>query len=94
MSLPGQTLLRQNYPNPFDDATIIAFNAPLSYEGEMGVITVTDMSGKEIGRLEKEIEAGLNELEYHHGYGMIGTFLYSLVVRDNLVETKRMVFAN
>ena len=92
--LPRKLGLLQNYPNPFDDATIIAFNAPVSSVGQIGIITVVDMSGKQIARLEKEIEAGLNEIEYHHGYGMVGTYLYTLEVENSLIDTKRMVFAN
>lgn len=94
IELPKKLGLLQNHPNPFDDATIIAFNAPLSSEGDIGIIAVTDMSGKQVARLEKEIEAGLNEIEYHHGYGMTGTFVYSLEVEGKLIDTKQMVFAN
>jgi hypothetical protein len=83
-----------NYPNPFDDATIIGFKAPESARDKQAVIKITSVEGVELAQLLVAILPGLNEVAYHHGYGMSGTYLYSLWVEGELIDTKRMVFAN
>lgn len=95
---PGKDMpavqLMQNRPNPFDEATIIAFMADARIDYREACIAVTDLEGREIKRMDIDIREGLNEVLYRHGYNMTGTFLYSLVIDGEIVETRRMVFAN
>ena len=42
----------------------------------------------------KSVVEGMNEVLFTHGYNMTGTYLYSLIVNDQLIATKKMVFAN
>ena len=92
--VPAELALMPNYPNPFDDATIIGFKAPESARDKQAVIKITSVEGVELAQLPVAILPGLNEVAYHHGYGMSGTYLYSLWVEGELIDTKRMVFAN
>ena len=92
--VPQALELMSNYPNPFDDATIIGFKAPNDARDKAAVIKITDLKGTILAELPISINPGLNEVEYHHGYGMSGTYLYSLWVEGELIETRRMVFAN
>lgn len=92
--VPQRLELMSNYPNPFDDATIIGFKAPANARDKAAVIKITDLKGTVLAELPLAIKPGLNEVEYHHGYGMSGTYLYSLWVEGELIDTKRMVFAN
>ena len=52
------------------------------------------MQGKPIKEIPVPIQQGMNEVLYEHVYNMTGTYLYSLFIDDQLVATKKMVFAN
>ena len=55
---------------------------------------ITDLNGKLLQEIPVEVKEGMNEVLYHHGYNMVGTFLYSLYINDQMIATKKMVFAN
>ena len=86
--------LLQNKPNPFDESTMISFlvNDPVLIHHAQ--IVITDFHGRTIKEIPVEVKEGMNEVLFHHGYNMTGTYLYSLFVNDQLVATKKMVFAN
>ena len=90
----GAFQLLQNKPNPFDEATIIGvyMKEPINYK--MALISIEDLNGKEIERIHIDLNNEMNEVQYKHGYGKSGTFNYSLFVDYQLIESKRMVFAN
>jgi hypothetical protein len=94
LEVPRKIELLPNYPNPFDDATIISFKARPQDQGKKALIRITDLKGTVLQDLPVEVQSGLNEVEYHHGYGMSGTYLYSLIVDGAVIDTRRMVFAN
>jgi hypothetical protein len=94
LETPKTIELLPNYPNPFDDATIISFKARLQDQGKKALIRITDLKGAVLQDLPIDVQSGLNEVEYHHGYGMSGTYLYSLIVEGEVIDTRRMVFAN
>lgn len=87
--------LFQNKPNPFDEATWISF-----YVHEMpqavrsSAIQITDLQGKTIETIPLTLKPGMNEVLYTHGYGMHGTFAYTLLVNGQVVDTRQMIFAN
>lgn len=86
--------LLQNKPNPADEVTTISVlvNDKISYKE--AYITIRDLNGKEIRRAGIELNNGINEIQYEHGYNMSGTFIYTLVIDGNPVESRRMVFTN
>ncbi len=88
----GITLL-QNKPNPFDEATLIAFHAELVPKYSEAYIQLRDLGGREITRISVEVRKGINEVIYKHGYNKRGTFIYTLVIDNVKVDSKRMVFA-
>lgn len=90
----GPLSLLQNRPNPFDEITIIGVyrNAPLKYKKAW--ISIQDINGKQIERIPIELNQEINEVNYEHGYGKTGTFIYSLYVDGKIIESKRMIFAN
>jgi hypothetical protein len=57
-------------------------------------ISIEDLNGKEIERIHIDLNNEINEVQYKHGYGKSGIFNYSLFVDYQLIESKRMVFAN
>ena len=86
--------LLQNRPNPFDESTIISFMVHGPVKDYKATISITDLNGKLIREIPVAIQQGMNEVLYEHGYNMVGTYLYSLYINGELVDTKKMIFAN
>ncbi|MEP6647165.1 MAG: M28 family peptidase [Saprospiraceae bacterium] len=86
--------LLQNKPNPFDESTIISFLVNEPFSIHHAKIVITDINGRTIKELPTNVKEGMNEVLFEHGYNATGTYLYSLFIDDNLIATKRMVFAN
>ena len=84
----------QNRPNPFDESTIISFLVHGPATNHTARIVITDLNGKMLKEIPVEVKEGMNEVLYHHGYNMVGTFLYSLYIDDLMIATKKMIFAN
>lgn len=82
------------YPNPFDETTTIAIqvNKPLSNANNY--LLITDLHGKEIRRMPLQLQSGMNEVVYEHGYHAVGVYQYTLFLDGKKVDTKRMVFSN
>lgn len=92
--IPRPVELMQNKPNPADEATMIGVlvNSTMSYKE--AYISIKDLNGREVLRTPISLNEGMNEIIYDHGYNMSGTYMYSLVIDGNVVDSKRMVFAN
>lgn len=86
--------LLQNKPNPFDESTIISFIVHDPAIVGDAVIRITDLAGRLIKELPVAVKEGMNEVVYTHGYNMVGTYLYSLYLNHQLVDTRKMVFSN
>ena len=86
--------LIQNRPNPFDEVTIIgvAVNKQIDYKN--AVIQIKDINGKLIEQLKIELNLGINEVFYQHGYGKTGVYYYSLMLDGKEIARKPMIFAN
>jgi hypothetical protein len=83
-----------NRPNPFDEATWITFwvNEVPTYQ--KAFVQIVDLQGKIIEQIPVALKQGLNETLYTHGYGVRGTFAYALIVDDQTVDARQMIFAN
>ena len=86
--------LLANKPNPFDEATWLSFWVNEVPDYHTASLQITDMQGKIVKTLPVRLQTGLNEVLYTHGYGVRGTFTYTLVVDGRPVEARQMVFAN
>ncbi|MDG1476437.1 MAG: T9SS type A sorting domain-containing protein [Vicingaceae bacterium] len=74
-----------NYPNPFNENTVLEVTLPEATEGE---VVITDVTGKQLKRVmltetNSQVEVKGEELGY-------GIFFYSLYINGELVETKKM----
>jgi hypothetical protein len=87
--------LLQNVPNPFDETTMIsvAVRGPVTYK-EAYISLADAVTGKEVKRLPITLKNGMAEVLYQHGYGAAGTYVYTLVIDGNRVQSRKMVFAN
>ncbi len=86
--------LLQNRPNPFDESTYISFIVEEEWPYKEAFIVVSSFEGKELKRFEVEVQKGLNEVLYFHGFNAVGTFIYSLVIDGEIIDSKQMIFAN
>ena len=86
--------LLQNKPNPSDIATMISVWVNNSATNKNAYILIKDITGREIKKMDITLTEGMNEIMYEHGYNMTGTYIYSLVVDGNVIDTKKMTFTN
>ena len=86
--------LLQNKPNPADEATMISVLVNEKIDYKDAYISICDLNGREVKRTRITLNSGINEVMYEHGYNMAGTFIYTLVIDGNPIESKRMVFTN
>lgn len=86
--------LLQNHPNPFDGETVISVAANDNIKYKDAYISIRDLNGKEIERLDISLNKGMNEVTYRHGYFATGMYIYSLIIDGKTIESKRMIFAN
>jgi hypothetical protein len=84
--------LLQNQPNPFDEATTIAVKVNRAVSAQAASIVISDLLGRRVAELPVSLAAGINEVEFAHGYHASGTYLYSLVIDGRAVLSGRMVF--
>lgn len=89
---PKPIELLQNRPNPFDETTSIVFMVNEMPTNPEAVILIHDTEGALIREERLPINMGPNEIIYDHGYGHQGTFFYSLIVDDQVIDTKKMIF--
>ncbi|PQJ10235.1 hypothetical protein CJD36_016230 [Flavipsychrobacter stenotrophus] len=86
--------LLQNKPNPSDEATMISVVVSEAFTYREAYIDITDLNGKLVERKPVTLNTGVNELLYEHGYHASGTYVYTLVIDNVKVQSKKMVFVN
>ena len=80
--------LKQNQPNPTNGTTTIGFVVPVQSKSAM--IKIYTMAGQEIQSLPLN-QRGANSIEISLNTFQAGTYLYSLVIDGNTLETKKMI---
>ncbi|HWY99337.1 MAG TPA: M28 family peptidase [Bacteroidia bacterium] len=91
---PRNIELLQNKPNPFDIATCISVQVNDNIEYKNAYILITDIKGAEIKRIPIKLNKGVDEVLFDHGYHPTGIYIYTLYIDGQVIESKRMVFAN
>ena len=87
-SVPTQTKLYSNYPNPFNPATKIKFDLA---RNELVKVIVYDMTGREITRLvNTNLNAGTYQVDFDGSSVGSGTYFYRIEA-GNYVETRKMI---
>jgi|SRR5690554_1367387 len=84
-----ETVLYQNRPNPFNERTIIEYEIEVN-NFSSGSIVVFDMNGTLLKSYPIN-ETGKNQLTINGGELKAGMYIYSLIVNDKEVDTKRMI---
>ncbi|MDR2907780.1 MAG: tail fiber domain-containing protein [Bacteroidales bacterium] len=88
-NVTGNHTLHQNVPNPFNVATTI--NYQLAENATNAKICIYNLTGKQVQCYELPASAGQNAIEVRASSLQAGMYLYSLIVGNMLVDTKRMV---
>jgi hypothetical protein len=81
--------LFQNKPNPFNDNTMIDYF--IADQKSKGFIVVYDLTGKEL--LRYSLKPGNGNIKISSGQLSNGMYLYTLVVDNVEVDTKKMIIA-
>jgi hypothetical protein len=86
-SLPGQFVLYQNFPNPFNPTTRILYS--LSERARV-TLKLYDIAGREVSTVVDGIEgAGLHFAEFDASHLASGVYLYRLKVAGRVVDLKK-----
>ena len=80
--------LSQNTPNPFSEATTIAFTLPESVKDAM--LCIYEMNGKQLEQIIIS-ERGASSVQIESYKFSAGMYLYSLIADGAIIDTKRMV---
>lgn len=89
VSLPTRIELLQNFPNPFNPATIIAFYVPTT---EFVTLKIYSITGQEIETLVNgEVPAGQHELHWNAKNLASGVYIYQMQAR-NYSSSKKMIY--
>ena len=87
-ALPTEFKLHDNYPNPFNPATVIKYDLPKSSHVK---ITVYDILGKEVGILvNQDKTAGFYEIKWDARNYASGAYFYKMET-DSYTEIKKMM---
>ena len=86
--LGNEFVLYQNVPNPFTESTDITFELPIARSGTM---TVFDMTGKVVSRIQRTFEKGINTISLNRAdLGAAGVLYYQLEVGE-YIASKKMI---
>jgi trimeric autotransporter adhesin len=84
----SEAKLYQNAPNPFSKSTTIRYS--LSASSKRASITITNMEGIKIKTFELNNKNG-ETLNINGGELSAGTYIYTLIVDDVIVDSKKMI---
>ena len=83
---------RLNQPNPFDESTRITIESATDAFMNRCMIRITTFDGKMVKSINVPLKKGINEVLFEHGYGLAGTYIYSLCIDGVPVESRKMLF--
>jgi hypothetical protein len=85
----SRSTLYQNTPNPLSNETTIKYNVVIMRKG--AAIVICDHSGRIVEK--RSVEVGEGAINFNSGNMPAGVYTYTLVVDDEVVETKKMLIA-
>ena len=89
---PGIDLLPCK-PNPFIESTIITVNVNKKTSYNSAYILITDITGREIAKIDIGLEDKVNAVLYKHSNNFSGIYTYSLVIDEKVAQTRKLVFS-
>ena len=85
--------LLPNRPNPFDESTLISFWVEQKKHYKKAIVRISDREGRILMDMPVDIQQGMNEVLYTHGYGATGLLTCTLMIDGKVVDALTMVFA-
>jgi hypothetical protein len=85
-ALPTAPLLGENFPNPFNQSTVIPCTVP---ENSAGVLSVYDVNGKLV--VSETINAGFHAVELDTQNWQPGVYMYTLAINGKQQQVRKMV---
>jgi hypothetical protein len=82
--------IKQNVPNPFDGTTTIGYYVPVNTA--TAIVNISDANGKFVRSVMLDSK-GDGKLILKTEQFSSGTYFYSLVVNDRLIDSKKMIVA-
>lgn len=82
------SLLEQNHPNPFDQATTIAYQAPA--QAQQVSLLITNLQGVTVLQFD-DLAPGAGKVEVAAGSLAAGTYVYTLVVDGKPLASQKMI---
>ena len=83
-----KAFLKQNFPNPFTENTIIQYYLP--HKTISATITITNINGRVI--TQKELATrGYGQIDVDAYSFMPGTYIYELTIDNKLIDSKKMI---
>jgi hypothetical protein len=88
--------LLQNYPNPFDELTLIPIIVHDISHINHAELQVHSEDGRLIRQIPLQLQEGINEVLYDYGWHnfVCGSFFYSLIINHQKVAGKKMMLYN
>jgi hypothetical protein len=87
--IPAKYILHQNFPNPFNPATVISWQLAVSSPVNLSVF---DLTGQQVAVLIHETQpAGNYQIEFDADHLASGIYLYRLEATD-FVQIRKMIF--
>ena len=83
--------LFQNTPNPFNHSTTIRYSIPAN--AKKALITITTSGGSKLKTFDLK-NNGRDNIEISGGQLSAGTYIYSLIIDDILIDSKWMVLTH
>ncbi|MGH9877687.1 MAG: T9SS type A sorting domain-containing protein, partial [Nitrososphaerales archaeon] len=91
-NLPGDFILHQNFPNPFNNRTMINFDLPLASDVKFEIL---NLLGQTVYRMEKRYSAGSYSIGWdgidNAGRTVGSGVYYYRIVAGEFVESKKMI---
>jgi trimeric autotransporter adhesin len=88
LELANNTVLFQNFPNPFGDGTTIKYFIPDNIQNAQ--IVFFDEFGNKLNEF-KVAEKGMGQLNIASANLSTGSYSYSLIVNNKVLDTKKMI---
>jgi len=89
--LPDEAILYANYPNPFNNLTVINYSLPSGYNGKV-MLTVYNSCGEEVKVLQNSVQAAGRYQCVFNGSNLAGgLYFYKLKTTNNII-CRKMLF--
>lgn len=90
--LASQISLYQNQPNPVTSATEFVILSQKDQTENNTCIIINDLMGREVKRLNLTLKKGKNSIRFQNDFGLNGVYTYSLLLDNQIIKTRKIVF--